>query len=199
MESGFYVPNPVGGIQHLINGMAVVAPYLTIIIPVNIYNFIETMDNVEGANAAGDDYSVREAQFADGICTMLSAIVGGVIPRIPYGLVMQVLRNPRQGSGIRLYPDDRPGTCRNFRAVYLPEQHGSGSGLCGDFPLVCSCYGCSGIQECPLKHYAAIGIAMVPPVADYLYSQITEQWGLQDIPQKCWRMERPDIMLKLQK
>ena len=49
---GFYVPNPVGGIQHLINGMAVVAPYLTIIIPVNIYNFIETMDNVEGANAA---------------------------------------------------------------------------------------------------------------------------------------------------
>ena len=77
---GFYIPNPVNGIQHLINGMAVVAPYLTIIIPVNIYNFIETMDNVEGANAAGDDYSVREAQFADGICTMLSAVFGGVIP-----------------------------------------------------------------------------------------------------------------------
>ena len=25
------------------------------------------MDNVEAANAAGDDYSVREAQFADGM------------------------------------------------------------------------------------------------------------------------------------
>lgn len=31
-------------------------PYLTIIIPIEIYNFIETMDNVEAANAAGDNY-----------------------------------------------------------------------------------------------------------------------------------------------
>ena len=38
------------------------------------------MDNVEAANAAGDNYSVRETQFADGICTMLSAICGGVVP-----------------------------------------------------------------------------------------------------------------------
>ena len=51
---GFYIPNPVNGIQHLINGVAVVAPYLTIVIPVEIYNFIETMDNVEAANAAGE-------------------------------------------------------------------------------------------------------------------------------------------------
>ena len=77
---GFYIPDPVNSVQHLINGFAVVAPYLTIVIPVEIYNFIETMDNVEGANAAGDNYDVRETQFADGICTMLSAVCGGVIP-----------------------------------------------------------------------------------------------------------------------
>lgn len=77
---GFYIPNPVNSIQHLINGFTVVVPYLTIVIPVEIYNFIETMDNVEAANAAGDNYNVRETQFADGICTMISAICGGVIP-----------------------------------------------------------------------------------------------------------------------
>lgn len=77
---GFYAPDPVSAIQGLINGFAVVTPYLTVIIPIEIYNFIETMDNVEVANAAGDDYSVREAQFADGICTMLSAVFGGVVP-----------------------------------------------------------------------------------------------------------------------
>lgn len=33
-----------------------------------------------GANAAGDNYSVREAQFADGACMMISALFGGVVP-----------------------------------------------------------------------------------------------------------------------
>lgn len=92
---GFYIPNPVNGIQHLINGVAVVAPYLTIVIPVEIYNFIETMDNVEAANAAGDNYSVRETQFADGICTMLSAICGGVVPNTVW-LGHAGLKKPKQ-------------------------------------------------------------------------------------------------------
>lgn len=73
---GFYMPNPATSIQSLLNGFAVVVPYLTIIIPIEIYNFIETMDNVEASNAAGDNYSIREAQFADGVCTMLSASFG---------------------------------------------------------------------------------------------------------------------------
>ena len=58
---GFYFPNPMNTFQVLMNGFTIVAPYLTIIIPIEIYNFVETMDNVEAANAAGDNYSVREA------------------------------------------------------------------------------------------------------------------------------------------
>ena len=88
-------------IQHLINGVAVVAPYLTIVIPVEIYNFIETMDNVEAANAAGDNYSVRETQFADGICTMLSAICGGVVPNTVW-LGHAGLKKAKAGVGYAL-------------------------------------------------------------------------------------------------
>lgn len=77
---GFYFPNPVTSIQCMLNGFTVIVPYLAVIIPVEMYNFIETMDNVEGANAAGDSYNVREAQFADGICTMVSALFGSVVP-----------------------------------------------------------------------------------------------------------------------
>ena len=33
-------------------------------------------------------------------------------------------------------------------------------------------------KDCDKKHYAAVGIAMVPPVADYLYTQITGSVGL---------------------
>ena len=81
--------------------MAVVAPYLTIVIPVEIYNFIETMDNVEAANAAGDNYSVRETQFADGICTMLSAICGGVVPNTVW-LGHAGLKKAKAGVGYAL-------------------------------------------------------------------------------------------------
>ena len=48
-DIGFYIPNPVNSIQYMIDGFAVIVPYLAVIIPVEIYNFIETMDNVEGA------------------------------------------------------------------------------------------------------------------------------------------------------
>ena len=33
-------------------------------------------------------------------------------------------------------------------------------------------------KDCPVKHYAAIAVAMLPPVADYLYTQITGVAGL---------------------
>ena len=35
-------------------------------------------------------------------------------------------------------------------------------------------------KDCERKHYAAIGIAMVPSVADYLYTQVTGAAGLGD-------------------
>src|SRR5699024_8675518 len=36
-------------------------------------------------------------------------------------------------------------------------------------------------KECKPKHYAAIGIAMVPPVADYMFTQITGAVGVADV------------------
>ena len=36
-------------------------------------------------------------------------------------------------------------------------------------------------KDCPVKHYAAIAVAMLPPVADYLYTQITGVAGLGGI------------------
>lgn len=137
---GFYIPNPVNGIQHLINGVAVVAPYLTIVIPVEIYNFIETMDNVEAANAAGDNYSVRETQFADGICTMLSAICGGVVPNTVW-LGHAGLKKAKAGVGYALVSGLVLGA----------------AGIFGLFTFLSN---------------------MVPPVADYLYTQITGSVGL---------------------
>ncbi|MGL4772335.1 MAG: xanthine/uracil/vitamin C permease, partial [Clostridium sp.] len=36
-------------------------------------------------------------------------------------------------------------------------------------------------KDCKVKHYAAIAVAMVPPVADFLFTQITGAVGLSDV------------------
>lgn len=174
---GFYFPNPVTSIQYMINGFTIVAPYLTIIIPVEIYNFIETMDNVEAANAAGDDYNVREAQFADGICTMISALFGGIIPNTVW-LGHAGLKKSNAGvgysviSGIIFGLSGIFGLFTFFSSLVPPA-------VCAITFLWCAVVMVAqAFDACEKKHYAAIGIAMVPSVADYLYTQVTGAAGL---------------------
>ncbi|MDO4477880.1 MAG: xanthine/uracil/vitamin C permease [Lachnospiraceae bacterium] len=71
---------PIPAIGELIAGFGKILPVLVAIIPVEIYNFIETMDNVESAIAAGDSYNVREAQIFDGVATCIGALFGAVLP-----------------------------------------------------------------------------------------------------------------------
>jgi len=177
---GFYIPNPVNSIEHLIDGFAIVAPYLTIIIPVEIYNFIETLDNVEASNAAGDNYNVREAQFADGICTMLSALCGGVIPNTVW-LGHAGLKKSEAGigysliSGIVLGLSGIFGLFTFLNSVVPPA-------VCAITFLWCAVVMVAqAFKDNDRKHYAAIAVAMVPPVADYLYTQVTGALNLANL------------------
>jgi AGZA family xanthine/uracil permease-like MFS transporter len=83
--TGFYPPFPV--IKDLIIGIKFLLknPELfSIIIPIEIYNFIETMNNVESAEAAGDKYDVRSCQLMDGFGTMVGALFGSPFPTTVY-------------------------------------------------------------------------------------------------------------------
>ena len=177
---GFYIPNPVNSIEHLIDGFAIVAPYLTIIIPVEIYNFIETLDNVEASNAAGDNYNVREAQFADGICTMISALCGGVIPNTVW-LGHAGLKKSEAGVGYSLISGIILGAAGIFglftflNSVVPPA-------VCAITFLWCAVVMVAqAFKDNDRKHYAAVAVAMIPPVADYLYTQVTGAVGLANI------------------
>ena len=82
---GFYVPLPyIGdlmvGLQHLFDHPELFA----VLIPVQIYNFIETMNNVESADAAGDKYPVGVCQVTDGVGTMLGGLFGSPFPTTVY-------------------------------------------------------------------------------------------------------------------
>lgn len=177
---GFYVPNPVTTVEYLVNGMALVVPYLTIIIPIEIYNFVETMDNVEAANAAGDAYDVREAQFTDGICTMVSAVFGGVVPNTVW-LGHAGLKQSDAGIGYSILAGITFGVAGvfglfTFFSSIVPPA------ICGITYLWCASIMVSqAFKVCKAKHYAAIAIAMVPPVADFLFTQVSGALGISDI------------------
>jgi len=53
-------------------------------LPITLYNAIETMNNVEAMEAAGDKYDVRECQAVDGVGTMIGSLFGGVFPTTVY-------------------------------------------------------------------------------------------------------------------
>lgn len=57
---------------------------LTVVLPITLYNAIETMNNVEAMEAAGDKYDVSECQAVDGIGTMIGCLFGGVFPTTVY-------------------------------------------------------------------------------------------------------------------
>ncbi len=82
---GFYpvLPTFAGfeGIGYLFGAMIGV---LTVVLPITLYNAIETMNNVEAMESLGDKYDVRECQAADGVGTMLGALFGGIFPTTVY-------------------------------------------------------------------------------------------------------------------
>lgn len=82
---GFYPPLPyigdmIAGIRYLFANPEL----FLVLIPVQIYNFIETMNNVESAEAAGDHYPVGLCQITDGAGTMIGAVFGSPFPTTVY-------------------------------------------------------------------------------------------------------------------
>ncbi|WP_310618911.1 xanthine/uracil/vitamin C permease [Flexibacterium corallicola] len=75
-----YIGDLVAGIEHLFANPEL----FLVLIPVQIYNFIETMNNVESAEAAGDHYPVATCQITDGLGTMIGAVFGSPFPTTAY-------------------------------------------------------------------------------------------------------------------
>lgn len=75
---------PVPQLSNLIAGFQNIAPLLVTAIPFGVYDFIEAMDNVESASAAGDDYNVREVLVVDGVNSLIGTILGSPFPNAVY-------------------------------------------------------------------------------------------------------------------
>lgn len=167
---------PYFSLSHILAGFKLIVPYLGVIIPIEVYNFIETMDNVESAIAAGDEYNVGQAQICDGLCTMLSALFGGIIPNTVW-LGHAGLKKSGTGIGYSWVTGVLFALCALF-GVYgffnslMPAVIASITFLwCAMLMIV------QAFTDTPRRHGAAVAIALLPHIADVLYTYVRDALG----------------------
>ena len=56
--------------------MKEIVPYLPIIIPLQINNFLTTLQGLESAKEAGDNYPERQSMLMDGVFTLIGSFLG---------------------------------------------------------------------------------------------------------------------------
>lgn len=82
--SGFSLAFPGLAIGKIAGGFAYISPFLAAAIPLAIYDFLESLDNIESAEVAGDHYNVTKAMLVPGLLTLLGAALGSPYPTIIY-------------------------------------------------------------------------------------------------------------------
>ena len=165
---GFYFPLPtlgvISGLKLLFGPMI---GLLAALLPISVYNFIETMNNVEAMASAGDDYNVAEAQLADGVGTMVGTLFGGVFPTTVY-LASVSSKWLRGGRGYSII---------NGIVFFIASTFGIIAAMAAIIPLqvvapILVFVGISMVSQTfssiPQKHYPAAVLAMYPYLANYL-------------------------------
>src|SRR6187401_1571144 len=71
---GFSLPLPAFG--YVFSGFEFLGIILVTAIPFGIYDLVEAMDNVESAEAAGDEYPTTRVLTADGIVSLIGCLMG---------------------------------------------------------------------------------------------------------------------------
>ncbi|MET0706779.1 MAG: regulator [Tardiphaga sp.] len=71
---GFSIPIPA--FDHVFSGFQFLGIILVTAIPFGIYDLVEAMDNVESAEAAGDEYPTTRVLTADGVVSLIGCLMG---------------------------------------------------------------------------------------------------------------------------
>ena len=75
---GFYPPKP--DVFDIVAGFKGLIPFLPVILPLQINNFLSTLQGLEAAKVAGDAYPERRSMIMDGLSTLTCALFGNPCP-----------------------------------------------------------------------------------------------------------------------
>ncbi len=77
---------PFAGVPAPLHAMALALPFLSVIVPIAVYQVLQDIAAVEGASAAGDDYSARAVVAWDGVGTLVAGMAGSAVSPVVYAI-----------------------------------------------------------------------------------------------------------------
>lgn len=150
-------------------GFKHITPYLAVALPLGIGNAVSTLNNIESAAVAGDNYDTRECMIVDGIGTLVGACLGS-----PFTTTVYIGHPGWKNIGARTGYSVATGVCSLLVCVLgiIPI-------LLNVIPLVAilpillyigMVMGAQAFQATPKQHAPAIILGIIPWIA---------LWGIQ--------------------
>jgi AGZA family xanthine/uracil permease-like MFS transporter len=162
---------PLPQFRALVVGVPHIAPYLVTAIPLAIYLFMETLNNVESAEAAGDSYNTREVMLAAAGGTLVASLFGSPFPTLVY------IGHPGWKSvGARAGYSWGTGVAMLFLGIF-----GLLNVLLNTIPIVAilpilvyigMVITSQAFSSTPRRHAPAVALALIPWMADWTKVQI---------------------------
>ncbi|MGJ4943708.1 regulator [Bradyrhizobium sp. HKCCYLS1011] len=166
---GFSVPVPA--FNTVFSGFEYLGVILVTAIPFGIYDLVEAMDNVESAEAAGDEYPTTRVLTADGVVSLIGCLMGN-----PFINAVYIGHPGWKAMGGRIGYSAATGLM-----VILLSWLGIISVLLALVPVVAispillyigMLIGAQAFQTTPVKHAPAIVLAFTPHLAAWAKLQI---------------------------
>src|SRR4051794_35137787 len=189
---GFSVPIPAVG--YVFSGFEFLGIILVTAIPFGIYDLVEAMDNVESAEAAGDEYPTTRVLTADGIVSLIGCLMGN-----PYINAVYIGHPGWKAMGGRIGYSAATGVM-----VIILSWFGIISLMTALIPVVAispillyigMLIGSQAFQETPRRHAPAVVIALFPSLAAWGKLQIDNSLGaISGI-----HLVTPEMIAKMQK
>ncbi len=171
---GFSVPIPA--FDAVFSGFEFLGIILVTAIPFGIYDLVEAMDNVESAEAAGDEYPTTRVLTADGVVSLIGCLMGN-----PFINAVYIGHPGWKAMGGRIGYSAATGLM-----VIVLSWFGIISVLLALVPVVAispillyigMLIGAQAFQTTPLKHAPAIVLAFTPHLAAWGKLQIDTMLG----------------------
>ncbi|MHC4042014.1 regulator [Bradyrhizobium sp. 23AC] len=171
---GFSVPIPAVG--YVFSGFEFLGIILVTAIPFGIYDLVEAMDNVESAEAAGDEYPTTRVLTADGVVSLIGCLMGN-----PFINAVYIGHPGWKAMGGRIGYSAATGIM-----VIVLAWFGIISVLLALVPVVAispillyigMLIGAQAFQTTPVKHAPAIVLALTPHLAAWAKLQIDTMLG----------------------
>jgi AGZA family xanthine/uracil permease-like MFS transporter len=171
---GFSVPLPAFG--EVFSGFEFLGIILVTAIPFGIYDLVEAMDNVESAEAAGDEYPTTKVLTADGVVSLIGCLMGN-----PFINAVYIGHPGWKAMGGRIGYSAATGIM-----VVVLSWFGIISVLLALVPVVAispillyigMLIGAQAFQTTPVKHAPAVVLALTPHLAAWAKLQIDTMLG----------------------